>query len=288
MNEAAKAQYIVDTGEFGAKPGSAIYLVARYYRQIRGMKAKDIINSIHNIMEQTYPGYVRSNWEGVIESAAKQSNKRPLVVLDKIPVTSNELDVVNVLPSIKERRLAFTMIVIAKYYNAIHTENNSWVNLDPKHVFNIACVNVTKPEQAKMYAKLTQTGIITYSHKTGSVNARVLCVDSGGDPVLYVTDLRRVGNDYMMYCGKHYSVCLRCGITFRQSKQNNRKYCKDCEGWHPMVRRKFVCTDCGKDVFVVSRNTKSTRCPSCQAKEKQRRIALYRLRRNDLRDSENT
>ena len=280
MNEVARAQDIINTGEFGKKPGASIYLIARYYKQIEKLSNKRIISSIHNMMEQTYPGYIKANWEATIESAVKQAKSKPLIQVDKISVTDKEMDIVDALPNIKDRRLAFTMIVVAKYYNEVYSENNGWVNLDPKYIFDMACVQASKVEQAEMYARLTCAGIITYSRKTGSVNAKVLCLDYLGDTVCEITDMRRIGNDYMMCHGKSYSVCLRCGITFRQNKQNNRKYCSECEGWHPIVRRKFRCVDCGKEVFVVSRNTKSTRCPSCQAKEKQRQATLYRLHRN--------
>lgn len=285
LNEVAKAEYIIDTGELGTKPGSSIFLIARYYKQIKHMRVKDIVGSIHNIMEQTYPGYIRSNWEDTIEAAAKQAGKRPLVSIGSIPVTEAEISTVDALQNIKHRRLAFTMIVIAKYYNLVHTENNNWINLDPKRVFGMACVQASKADQALMYSQLTKCGIIAYSRKTGNVNARVLCLQPDSPVALEVTDLRCVGNDYMMFHCKRYSVCLRCGVTFKQNKQNNRKYCKECEGWHPIVRRKFRCADCGKEVFVVSRNTKSIRCPSCQTNEKHRQANLYRLCRNDYQTS---
>lgn len=280
MNEVSQAEYIIETGEFGRKPGTSIFLLARYYRQIMGMRPKETIERIHDIMLQTYPGYVRANWENKIDTIVKNATSRQLVEIKSIPVTEAEIEAIQTMANVKERRLAFTLVVLAKYFNIINTDNNNWVNVEPSRVFSMACIHINSDAQATLYNQLTKHGIITYSHKTGNVNAKVLCLYPDSPTACEVTDLRYIGNDYMMYCGKPYSVCLRCGATFKQNKKHNRKYCRECEGWHPVIRRKFTCADCGKEVFVVSRNTRSTRCPSCQTKERRRMYSVYNARRN--------
>lgn len=282
MNEIAQAENIINSGDFGSKPGISIFLVARYMAQVLNMEPNDISERISNIMAQTVPGFIKANWKDKIDTAAAQGNKRKLTYIKSIGVTKSEMEKIDTLPTKRLRRLAFTMVVIAKYYNIKNNVSTDWINCQPSDVFRMACINATKPEQAAMYRELTDAGIIGFSNKTGSVNAHVLIIDGGDDYIFEVIDMRNVGHSYMMYQGKSYAVCQRCGITFKNSKMNNRKFCKECSNWHPIERRRFNCCDCGKDVFVVSRNTKSIRCPTCQTKENNKKKELYRLRRNAL------
>lgn len=286
MNEIQQAKTIVDTGDFGKKPGVSIFLVARYMKQILGMRNADISERIADIMAQTVPGFIRSNWQAKIDTAAAQSSKRPLIYIKSIQITKAEMERIDSLRSPRLRRLAFTMVAIAKYYNAKNGTDTDWINCEPSDVFKMACISATKPEQAMMYRELTDAGIIGFSSKTGNVSAHVLIVENGGEVAVEIIDMRNLGHTYQMMHGKNYSICQRCGITFKNSKQNNRKYCPECAGWHPIERRRFTCCDCGKDVFVVSRNSKSTRCPSCQTKENNRKKNLYRLRRNGFAESD--
>lgn len=282
MNEIAQAKTILNTGDFGKKPGVSLFLVARYLNQVLGLDPREIEARITNIMFQTVPGFIESNWRDKISSAAEQSANRPLICIKSIPITQAELDRADGLPTVRLKRLAFTMIAIAKYYNRKNGVDTNWVNCEPSQVFKMACISATKAEQAMMYRELTDAGVIGFSGKTGNVNACVLVVDNEGSPVVDITDMRNIGHTYQMIHGKNYAICERCGITFKNSKQNNRKYCIECAGWHPVERRHFTCCDCGRDVFVVSRNSKSTRCSECQTAENNRKKDLYRLRRSGI------
>lgn len=260
----------METGNIGKKPSATLFLLARYYKQIVGLKKPDINKKLHNLMEQLYPGYIKANWEEVIDKAVQTSKKRPLINIDGIPVTQDELDIVDALPNIKLRRLAFTMICVAKYFNELRDTNNGWVNLAPKDIFILANVNASCRVQAELYAELTDAGIITYSNRAGSDNAKVQIL-SKSPGVLVVKDMRNLGYEYMKYKGEPYFHCKRCGILTKQNKQHNRKYCPDCAGWRPITHRRFECIDCGKEVYVVGRNTQSCRCAECQVIARKRR-----------------
>ena len=156
------------------------------------------------------------------------------------------------------------MVVVAKYFNILRETNNNWINLEVNEIFDLACINATLDLKADMYRDLIDADFIQYSRKVGNNNARVLVLDDT-EPVLFVDDLRAVGHVYQLYCGEPYFKCERCGILTRQNKNKTKKYCADCAKAPGPAMRKFTCIDCGKDVFVVTRNAWSCRCDECQS-----------------------
>lgn len=211
-----------------------------------------------------------------VERAAEQARRKPLIELDSIPISKAEIDAVNALPSGQHQKLGFTMLVLAKYFDLLRETNNHWVNLTPKDVFELACLNLTVFEQAMMYSDLIEAGFLQYSRKVGNNNARVLIID-GDDVEIEVTDFRKVGLVIAAYNGEPYSRCEKCGILFRQNRFKNLKYCNDCRTRkNKVAARIYNCIDCGKECVVVGRNHKSIRCPECQIKKNADAVKVIR------------
>ena len=280
INERKWAEQILETGDLGDNIGLAVYVLARYFNQVEGLKKKDNVAKIDALLSQLIPDYLPSRWEQLIDKAVANAKKRKLIEIDQIPVTTGEMTFIYTIESKPVQRLAFTMIVVARYFNILNSVNNNWVNLSPKELCNMAGVHVTVEEQAKMYRTLIDIGFIEYSKKVGNNNARVAILDDT-EPEVYITDLRSIGNEFRLYDGEPYSRCERCGILIRQNKNKTRKYCNDCSKRPAMKMRKYTCIDCGKEVFVVSRDNASCRCADCKTKA---RKAKY-LRYNDKRGS---
>lgn len=276
INERRWAESILETGQLGDSPGLAAAVLARYFYQVEGLKRKNIYLKLNDLFSQLIPDYNPAAWEKLLDKVSVQAKKRQLIEIDKIPVTKGELEKIEELRLPRLKRLAFTMVVIAKYFDAINQSNNHWVNLELKEVFSLACISMPIIEQAKAYRTLIDAGIIEYSKKVGNNNARVLILDDTL-PALFVDDLRAIGHKYQQYNGEPYFKCERCGLLTRQNKYGNKKYCSDCAKKQVGMRH-YKCIDCGRDMFVVSRNTSMIRCPECQKrartlanKENQRR-----------------
>ena len=268
LNERKYAEHILESGEMGNNTSAAIGVLAKYYRQAKGLGKKETCHELDKIMAAAYPGYVPTRWANMLERAAKQADKYPLIELEGIPVTDGELQRIGRLESRELQKLAFTLLVAAKYFNATRENNRNWVNCDPSEVFAMANLNESRAEQARLYALLTRHGIITYSMKTGSVNAQVLIIDETGEAAYLVPDLRSLGHEYLKLLGQSYERCKKCGLLFRQAKGGRRVYCRQCaenRSGSGMRFSRFKCIDCGKETFVAGHNSRSIRCPGCQA-----------------------
>ncbi len=274
LNERRWAEQVLDTGELGDNPAATAAVLARYYYHVQGLKRKEIIRKLDSLYSQLIPDYNPYGWEQLFDKVATQARRRELIEIESIPVNAGEMKIIEALPSSRLQRLAFTMVVIARYFNTIKSTNNNWVNLELKDVFALACITIPVLEQADMYKVLIDANVISYSRKVGNNNARVLILDDT-KPKLFVDDLRAIGHQYQLYKGEPYSRCQKCGVLFRQSKQNNRKYCTECSKNHAMKMRKFTCIDCGKEVFVVSRDGWSCRCAECQTAARKLKYQRY-------------
>lgn len=262
LNERVWAESVLETGQLGDNPGFAASVLARYFYHVEGLRHKKIFDRLNDLFSQLISDYNPVAWENLLDKAALRAKKRELIEIDSIPVTKKELEKIEALRLPRLKRLAFTMVVIAKYFDMINPKNNHWVNLELKEIFSMACISMSLAEQAKAYKALIDGGIIEYSKKVGNNNARVLILDDS-EPEFCVDDLRAVGHRYQQYCGEPYFKCERCGILTRQNKYGNKKYCADCAKKQVGMRH-YKCIDCGRDMFVVSRNSSMIRCPECQ------------------------
>lgn len=69
---------------------------------------------------------------------------------------------------------------------------------------------------------------------------------------------------YNAWRNEQFVPCLRCGKTFENNKQRNRKYCDACAGYQPTTVWK-TCVDCGIDFKLKGHNHRQFRCSDCQA-----------------------
>ena len=62
-------------------------------------------------MKNFYPNYNSVKWSITLDKQVKKSKKYPLIEIDNIPVTQNEMNTVMSLKNIRKQRLAFTLLV---------------------------------------------------------------------------------------------------------------------------------------------------------------------------------
>ena len=90
-----------------------------------------------------------------------------------------------------------------------------------------------------------------------------------------------------MYQKKYYNVPehktyrrCECGGMFVQSKKNNRFKCDKCGNYQPIGTKTITCIDCGKEVVVDAKDTKTNRCDNCyKIYRHNRKLETQRIRR---------
>lgn len=262
MNERKEAEKIIESGDINFDTGAKLSLLARYYASI-GKKPKEIKMLLEEIMVKKYNNYHPDDWDISLQKYVNKAKKYPIVEIDEIPITKNELRTISQISNKKLEKLAFVLLVLAKFCNMRNEKNNNWVMVDEYSVFSRARITGTTIAQYSCFYKLAKMDLITYSKKVDNINVRVGFIDNDSDIVLKVTDLRELGYQYLMYKGEKFIKCTECGIVTKATI-HNKKYCKSCAGYQPIVTKTIKCCDCGEyfEVDGIVKNKK--RCDKCQ------------------------
>lgn len=91
-----------------------------------------------------------------------------------------------------------------------------------------------------------------------------------------------VNTYFNCWLDEDYIHCSRCGKVIKNSKQRNRRFCRECGGYQKKGIQYAICLDCGEEFLKESNN--QYRCYDCQvtadkaaARERARK---YRERKN--------
>lgn len=229
LNEHEWAEQMIDSRSMGKKPSEALRRVARYYFD-KGYGKKEVRQQLEAFILQCDPSCSIPKWSGAIDYAISRAQKYRAVDIDHISITEPEMDKINHLPSVQERRLAFTLLCLAKYWDSVNPLCDHWVNNRDNEIMSLANINTSVKRQSLLYFNLKEAGMLQFSKKIDNTNVRV-CFGEDGVEVMRVTDFRNLGYQYLMYCGEPYFECLNCGITTKINDPIHgrpQKYCKDC------------------------------------------------------------
>ena len=227
LNERKKAKEYLETKEVDNVVQCSSILIRYFYSPIT--TDAEIYTIVDGFLKQSFIGYKSENWKSLIEYQIKNLKNRKLVEIDYIPVLRKELERIQSLENIRLEKLAFTLLIIAKYYNYINDNNNNWTNKDFKTIFKLADINVTKSKQCMLISELKEKDMIALSRKVDNLNLNVKYIcDDIEDIIFYVTNMNDLGNQYIMNVKKDnsYKQCKNCGRIIKIVK--NKKYCKNC------------------------------------------------------------
>ena len=76
---------------------------------------------------------------------------------------------------------------------------------------------------------LKSNGYISFSSKNDNLNMKINFIDNVNDPILYITDFRELGYEYLNYIkdGK-FTRCKICNRLIRKTSKNIQ-YCTECK-----------------------------------------------------------
>lgn len=224
MNERKRAEEYLESGEV-TNIVQCVYILARYFKET-AITDDEIYELIDNFLTKSVIGYRSDNWKSTIEFQIKKTKNHKLIEIDSISITQKEIDAINALHNRRLERTAFSLLVVAKYYNCINLNNNNWTNKDMKDIFSLANVNVVKEKQCSILNAIKEKNLITLSAKVDSLNMNVQFVDDG-DTIYEVKDIEDLGLQYDFYIKKDttFKKCKRCGKIIKKTK---KQYCKNC------------------------------------------------------------
>lgn len=233
------AEKMIELRSLGKKPSETLQRVARYYID-KGYSHREIEQKLEAFALCCRTTYKAQTLGTYIERAIKQASKNPAVNIDYIPITDKEMDRIDSLTGIQTKRLAFTLLCLAKYHMAVNESCNYWVTDKDKDVMALANINTSIRRQCSMFRALEEEGLIECSKMVDRTSSRI-CYAEDGNVVLRITDFRNLGYQYMMYQGEPYFECANCGLVTKIKSPDKRlrkikgvcqktkqKYCPDC------------------------------------------------------------
>lgn len=232
LDERASAEYAIENLSLGQKPIATLGRLARYYYQ-EGYGKGEIGGLLEDFLMKCDPTVNIVKWQAAIDRQVRVADKYQLIDIQGVPITKSELDRIASISgqrssqAILLKRLMFTMLCLAKYWNAVNESNNNWVNVKDREVFSLANIAVTTKRQSLMLNDLWTMGLIGFSRMVDNININVKIVDDKSPQVLFISDFRNLGNQYRMYLGEKYVQCQCCGLTIRR-ESNSQRYCPEC------------------------------------------------------------
>lgn len=229
LNEYEWAERAIKDKLLGKKPYETLSRVAKYYTY-KNYSRREVRRLLDEFLLQCEPNVSLVTWSDTLDSAAKSAVKYPLVMIDSIAITGAEMARIDMLPGKPIRRLAFTLLCIAKYMHTVSDNTNYWVTTPDNEIMKMANISTSIKRQSSMFGQLRDEGMIRFSKQIDNLSVQVLFAEPG-DTVLRITDFRNLGYQYMKYHGDPYFECANCGLTDKIKHPTSgrpQKYCPQC------------------------------------------------------------
>lgn len=227
MNERRRAEDILSSVQETTNPIHNVYLLSRYY-YAQGMRQKEVLEKIEDYLRQ-FPFLVLPKWQQTVDKIVAKAKGKGLIEIEYVDITEKELAEIAKLRKESLKKLAFTLLCIAKYFNTIRPENNSWVNTPDKDVFRMADIRTLDcKRQQQLIRELYLLGLIGYSKVVDNVNLQVLFVDAETEPVLHIYQFDDLGYQYLEYVGDPSIVHCKCCGKLIKKTSCRKDYCDEC------------------------------------------------------------
>lgn len=237
LNEHEWAEEMLESTQIGKKPFDTIRCISRYYFDL-GYKRREVRRAIDKFVFRCGENPTSKRWSDKIDSAITMAQKNKAIIIENIIITKPEMTVIESLESVQVQKLAFTLLCLAKYRNAVSTFSDSWVSCKDNEVMRMANIHASVRRQSEYYHVLMENAIIRPSKKIDNTNIQVLFAEDG-EPAMRVNDFRNLGYQYLMYHGdQKFFVCQNCGIITKKKKDapaeesqirgRKQKYCSEC------------------------------------------------------------
>lgn len=227
MNERRRAEDVLSSVQETTNPIHNVYLLSRYY-YAQGMRQKEVLEKIEDYLRQ-FPFLVLPKWQQTVDKIVAKAKGKGLIEIEYVGITEKELAEIAKLRKESLKKLVFTLLCIAKYFNTIRPENSSWVNTPDKDVFRMADIRtLDSKRQQKLIRELHLLGLVGYSKVVDNVNLRVLFVDTETEPVLHIYQFDDLGYQYLEYVGDPSIVHCKCCGKLIKKTSCRKDYCDEC------------------------------------------------------------
>lgn len=240
LDEHEWAKDMIRARSLGKKPFETLRRVARFYIDHEYPK-KEVRKMLDSFLIQCDPSASLAKWSDTIDVALESAMNYKAIKIDSINISKNEIRTIDRLSGKQVKRLAFTLICLAKYWDSVNPKSDHWVNNKDCDIMRMANIRTSIKRQSMMYHQLREAGLIQFSKKVDNTNIRVLFIQDG-DTAINVHDFRNLGYQYLKFHGEPYIECRNCGITtkienYNPSRAVKQIYCRECASEIAMQQR---------------------------------------------------
>ena len=177
INEYNYVKQILDTKVIpkGVSNKRVLLYIAKYYfnpvlsvnemKKLVFEKMLEFKLSIDYYQEYKYDSYVKGICQKLLSNELSPEFRR----IDSVNIYQSELDIISRGESDKEKKLLFTLFVLAK----INGTNSGWVNNEIKDIFQLANVTATIKDRALLLHKLYKAELIGQNRKNDKLGCKV-------------------------------------------------------------------------------------------------------------------
>lgn len=226
LDERSYIEQMLQDNDLGKRPSHTLMLAARLWNE-QGYEKEDIRHMLEEFIIRSDPHASIVKWTETLDWVMKYLGRRELVKIDYVPITNLEMGICSTVGSIQKQRLMFTLFALAKYNKLANPKNEGWVSISDSKLFSLANVTTSVKRQSLMLNDLYQNKYISFARNIDNTSIKVLFMDMDSPAVLRLTDLRNLGNQYMLYSQDNYMKCECCG-TIIKKRSNRQRYCKPC------------------------------------------------------------
>lgn len=285
-----------------------IKMLARYNCFVRNLDYDANRKNIKTFVDVAMPNVDINEFANVINSAARNAKKYPIVNIQEIIITNNELDVISSLNDLKQEKILFVILVMAKYNYALHDGKYGYTAYCKySELFKMAKVSVPTKDRAYFMQFVVRNGLVDIPSTPGVVAMKPLFVDNSNENValkIGLVEFNNLANTYCAWkCPNKWRKCRTCKSWFKKyenedgTKAQVCKHCKKEETESVVIIDDYTkilygqkmkkCKKCEEDGidnwFMIDKyNSKAEMCPDCytEHRKEQKAETMRKLREN--------
>ena len=266
---------------------STIKDLARYNYFVKEMDDDDNYKNILKYLQKNGQNINEENVYGIIDTCVKRAKKYKFKQVDEVCITKSELQFIENLNDIKQKKIAFVLLASAKYYNALQENQNNVAYIRNSDICKLARVTIPVKDRDVFMQFAYDKGVLCRHNIAASTKKIVEFVsnDENDEVVLKLkeSDFKDLAYTYLAYKSPHqFRRCISCNCWMKKDSKN-RRLCKECsvkEEKENLSKKEKQCVDCGKSIYISIFDSKTIRCEDCQNKaiQKSWREASQRYR----------
>lgn len=273
-----------------------VNMLARYNLFIRNLDYEANRQSIKSFIDVALTNVDMNKFANSINLAVKKASDRPIINIEEIIITKNELDVIKSLNDIKQEKILFVILAVAKYNYALYDGKHGYT-MFCKYIelFKMARVTVPMSERPYFMQFATLSGLVEIPNSPKSISLKPKFIDEDGTPelILKERDFKDLAYTYLAYKNpRDFRRCTTCGGYFKKSKNLSNlgiQKCKDCSTKtddKSDIKSK-ICELCGRTFFTSMKDNVSKLCEDCylEHRRKNKTETMRKLRAKNENDN---